>query len=231
MAVLYANNAVRHRVVDGLVVLLDLRGGDYVILNSVASAMWRALLCIGDHRERIIALEQEFDVPADRLEADLVEFIGKSVERGYLEQHETPAFRESRHPLGIHRKMLVLRAWQSLHSTTRALSRSGFARTYRDYSCFAKPSIDDISVDTLIARAEWAFSHAENFFLIHSVPNDCLPRSLALYRFLLSAGVPADHVIGVQRHPFRAHAWVVCQGRVLFDSHEFTSSFTELARI
>lgn len=45
------------------------------------------------------------------------------------------------------------------------------------------------------------------------------------------AGVPADHVIGVRRFPFQAHAWVECAGRVGFDSPHFVRCYTELARM
>ena len=54
-------------------------------------------------------------------------------------------------------------------------------------------------------------------------------RSLALYRFLRSAHVPAQHVIGVRRFPFTAHAWVECGGAALFEEH--AGDYTPLARI
>lgn len=45
------------------------------------------------------------------------------------------------------------------------------------------------------------------------------------------AGIPADHIIGVRRFPFQAHAWVECTGRVLFDLPDFVQGYAELARI
>jgi hypothetical protein len=83
----------------------------------------------------------------------------------------------------------------------------------------------------LASRAERAFSRAENLYLLRSAPRDCLPRSLALYRFLLSVGVPAEHCIGVQRFPFEAHAWVECGGRAVNESSGLTRGYTELARL
>jgi len=66
---------------------------------------------------------------------------------------------------------------------------------------------------------------------MESAPKDCLPRTLALYRFLLSAGIPADHVIGVRQYPFEAHAWVEFEGRILFDSSPEVRPYTRLSRL
>ena len=86
------------------------------------------------------------------------------------------------------------------------LATKEFARAYARLGACAKPRIDENDLPAQLACAERALSLAENFFIIASAPKDCLPRSLSLYRFLLIAGVPADHVIGVRRFPFQAHA-------------------------
>jgi hypothetical protein len=44
MASYIASSAIRHRVIDGNVVILDLRSGEYKILDEVATMMWRAAL-------------------------------------------------------------------------------------------------------------------------------------------------------------------------------------------
>lgn len=230
MTVLYASADVRHQLIDGLVILLDIRVGDYVILDEVASAMWQAQLYIKDYQERITSLEQQFDAPADRLEADLTEFLRNSIERGYL-QHEPPTCLMPSPLTRIHNTLLAFWAWWSLFSTTRALAQSGFAPLYKSYIGLGKPDLSDADMRAMTERAERAFTLAENFFVIPTAPKDCLPRSLALYRFLLSCGIPAEHVIGARRHPFRAHAWVECRGRVLGDSPDFVSTYTELARL
>ena len=43
----------------------------------------------------------------------------------------------------------------------------------------------------------------------------CLQRSAASACLLRRYGVPAQMVIGVQRIPFRAHAWVEVEGRIV----------------
>jgi hypothetical protein len=48
----------------------------------------------------------------------------------------------------------------------------------------------------------------------------CLQRSAALVLLLRFRGVPAQLVIGVERVPFYAHAWVEVAGRVVNDDPE-----------
>ena len=45
----------------------------------------------------------------------------------------------------------------------------------------------------------------------------CLQRSSALTCLLRRHGVPANLIIGAQQLPFRAHAWVELEGRVIND--------------
>jgi hypothetical protein len=45
----------------------------------------------------------------------------------------------------------------------------------------------------------------------------CLQRSAVLTMMLRSRGLPAHMVIGAQKLPFKAHAWVVLDGDVLGD--------------
>lgn len=45
----------------------------------------------------------------------------------------------------------------------------------------------------------------------------CLQRSAATACLLKRCGVPAQMVVGVQRMPFKAHAWVEVDGRIVND--------------
>ena len=228
MPLLYPTSHVRGRTVDGRVVLLDLRDGAYVVLDEVATAMWHVLTALAEPERQRAELARRFDAPAERLDTDLAAFATQCRDRGFLGTHPpaaAPAVAPHRAGCGV----LELRAWAALLATTRALARRGFADTYRRYACLPRPR--PAADPRLAARALRAFSRAENLFVIRGAPRDCLPRSLALYRFLLSAGVPAEHCIGVQRFPFEAHAWVECAGRVVHDTPEFTGCYRELARL
>jgi hypothetical protein len=45
----------------------------------------------------------------------------------------------------------------------------------------------------------------------------CLQRSAVLVKILRRYGIPAHMVIGAQRLPFRAHAWVEVNGEIIDD--------------
>ena len=45
----------------------------------------------------------------------------------------------------------------------------------------------------------------------------CLQRSAVLVKILRSRGVPAHMVIGAQKLPFKAHAWVEVDGEIVND--------------
>lgn len=228
-AVLHPTPSVRHRVVDGLAVLLDLRAGEYVVLDRVATAMWRALVRTEPQR-RVAQLTAAFDAPAERLEADLESFARECVARGFLAERAPPALERPR-LRGGRRAFLTLRAWWSLLATTRSLARHGFAQTYEAYARLPAPDPAAPRSAAAVERSARAFARAEHFFVIRSAPKDCLPRSLALYRFMLAAGIPVQHCIGVVRYPFEAHAWVEHERRPLFDTEEFVRSYAELARL
>ena len=84
------------------------------------------------------------------------------------------------------------------------------------------------SADVELARA--AFVRAENFYLRRRAPNDCLPRSLALYAYMRGLGVPVVHRIGARRFPaFRCHAWVEHDGAPILDQRAKVSDYTLIA--
>lgn len=58
----------------------------------------------------------------------------------------------------------------------------------------------------------------------------CLQRSAAVTCFLRWRGIPAEMVIAVQKMPFRAHAWVECDGVVVNDRPEVQKNFVVIER-
>lgn len=231
MPILHPTSDVRSRAIDGLVVLLDLRTASYVVLDRVATAMWQALTGHPDEARRLAELAERFDAPAGVLRDDLDAFARDCLERGFLAPEPPVPAAAPPAPGRAARGALALRAWLALLATSRSISRRGFSDTYRRYARLPCPAPAGEDAGALAARAREAFSRAENFFVLRAAPRDCLPRSLALFRFLRSVGVPAEHCIGVQRFPFEAHAWVECGGSVVHDSPSFTGSYTEIARL
>ena len=108
-------------------------------------------------------------------------------------------------------------AIQSLRRADRQLRRRGFsfAHAYHD-AYFAglyamRPAAE-------LGSALVSFYRAESFVPMPGAPDDCLPRSLALFAYLRSLGFQAEHLIGVRRYPsLTMHAWVEVEGDVVAD--------------
>lgn len=58
----------------------------------------------------------------------------------------------------------------------------------------------------------------------------CLQRSAALLLILRLLGIPVEMVIGVQKVPFQAHAWVELDGAVINDRPAVKRSFVAMER-
>jgi len=232
-ATLFASTRLRQAVINGSVVVLDLRSGAYLLFNAVASAIWiRLVIDKMEEEPLMMALSEHFNVEVDRLRNDVAAFRTDCVDKKLLlERNHCDEKFQSRPsaPQPPSPFFPPLAAWRDLFSTARMLRHRGFSETYRFIVELAPPIRADFDTDQL-NRAVAAFSRAENFFLSRNAPADCLPRSLALFRFLRRLGFPAEHVIGVDRDPFLAHAWVECMGRVLLD-RDRRSTLTRLAPI
>jgi hypothetical protein len=248
-----ASPDIRHAEVEGLRVLLDLRTESYRVLNEAGSAMWSVLTGEADELAALGSLERRYCADLDRLHSDLASFARRLLAEGVFapagEASEAspeaasaqargacfgeaggrppppPRVNETLLPLsGLGRGVAIFEALSALTATWFALARSGFAPTYRAHAKFrAAPARAELQ--SVLA----AFRRAENLFLLRRAPNDCVVRSLALYRFVCSYGIAAEHVIGVQRIPFKAHAWVEWRGEPLLDAP--VHGFTSLARL
>lgn len=225
-----ASSGIRYEVVDDRVILIDLRSGEYYVFDERATEPWLWLL--GDRsvsRDRLVEL---LEIDDGLLEAELEAIAVAHVAEGWLCRSpdncgERAVARTTPNAAG---KATPFAAWRSLLWTWWALRHSAFSKVYAD--CI-KHSHRSIATDTqsTIEQAERSFATAERFFLLRQAPDDCLPRSIALYRFLRSAGIAANHHIGVTRFPFRAHAWVVAEGRVLFDDTSTVAAYAKLATL
>jgi hypothetical protein len=79
-----ASPDVVHRELDGEAVLLNLRTGMYFGLDEVGTRIWS---CLGDTtalaevHQRLLG---EYDVTADRLEADLIDLVTRLADQGLV---------------------------------------------------------------------------------------------------------------------------------------------------
>lgn len=227
-----SSRAIRHAEVEGCRIILDLRSESYRVLDDVGGKMWSILTGEVARDAALAGLCDKYEVAPARLEADLSAFAARCVEEHLLEPaadarpRPDPAATEPTDATRPVRRLLpgVLAALRSLLATQRAISRDGFRATYERYALIPVrppgPSLDG---------AVRAFCRAENFYVVRRAPDDCLVRSLSLYRSLREAGHRAEHVIGVRRFPFQAHAWVECAGEVVLDTR--AEHFAPLARM
>jgi hypothetical protein len=81
------------------------------------------------------------------------------------------------------------------------------------------PPIDPICVPLVVHRVDLAAA----FFPGRA---RCLERSFALHVCLRWCGLPTQIRMGVQPHPFAAHAWVELEGEPVGDSRDSIALFT-----
>jgi hypothetical protein len=107
---------------------------------------------------------------------------------------------------------LVLKAYLKLVHFDFYLARGNFEALYnRVRNCpIEKKPVSPKSVEQICSAVDmaciWYWKEAL-----------CLQRSAAAACLLKKFGVPAQLVIGAQQVPFRAHAWVEVDGRVVND--------------
>lgn len=222
----FAAPTIRHTEVDGLRIILDLNVESYLILDNTASEFWSVLMGEVDFTTSLDNLVKRFDVDEDRLRTEFAKFTERCLAQGLLARPgsikpEATSVSSYRWYPG---RLRTFGALVCLIATARSLAKQGFRKTYEKYSLLPvlphAPSLSAVLP---------GFTKAENLFIARRAPGDCLVRSLALYRYLRSINIPAEHIIGVRRFPFGAHAWVEYHGSPVLDN--LSGRFKPIARI
>jgi Transglutaminase-like superfamily len=121
--------------------------------------------------------------------------------------------------------LLILKAYWRLVLFDLYLTRGNFAalhRKVRNYPVNKKtPSPDALEriCSAVDMACIWYWKKAL-----------CLQRSAAAASLLKQHGVPAQMVIGAQQMPFKAHAWVEVDGRVVNDKQYTRERYAVLDR-
>jgi hypothetical protein len=120
---------------------------------------------------------------------------------------------------------LTVRAYLALVRFDLFLARQDFAGLYdavRQRAC-RRIAFEDKTTSEICSAVDvaciWYWKHVL-----------CLQRSAAAACLLKDAGVPAELVIGAQHMPFRAHAWVEVDGRVVNDKSYTKEMYSVLDR-
>ena len=123
------------------------------------------------------------------------------------------------------RLVLVLEAYLSLIRFDLFLERKDFKSLYnkvRDYRSRERVGAQD-SVESICSAVDmacvWYWKEAM-----------CLQRSAATVCILRKYGVSAHLIIGAQQMPFKAHAWVEVDGRVVNDKQYIGEMYATLDR-
>jgi hypothetical protein len=120
---------------------------------------------------------------------------------------------------------LVLKAYMNLIYFDLYLARGNFRALYEKVRGYPiRKSVQSLeAVEQVCAAVDmaciWYWKEAM-----------CLQRSAATACLLKRSGVTAQMVIGVQQMPFRAHAWVEVDGRVVNDKPYMPGMYTVLDR-
>ncbi|HVQ14286.1 MAG TPA: lasso peptide biosynthesis B2 protein [Vicinamibacterales bacterium] len=215
----HPSDRIRFAFVEGIVVILDFATQNYFALNERGSTIWRSIL-------------DGADEPLDR---DTRAFIDDCRQRGFLvdgtqSPSGTPSVRSASTSLLARAGLWTPLAIICLYRAASLLRVRGFAHVYAFHDAFGH-RLPVTRRASQVDESLRAFYRAESVIPMPGAPEDCLPRSLALYAYLRSVGFPCTHLIGIRRYPsLTMHAWVEVDGRVVADSAA-SREFVVLARI
>jgi Transglutaminase-like superfamily len=121
--------------------------------------------------------------------------------------------------------VLTLRAYLMLLSFEAVLAKRDFSQLYRRVR------------EQKVRRTRQAFGAGQACQAVNMACTlyfkevQCLQRSAVLVCLLRELGMPAALVIGAQRLPFQAHAWVEFAGRTINDSDSAVELYGVLDRL
>lgn len=219
---------IRWAILNRRAVILCLRTGKYLGLNEVGTQIWKGL-SEGIHRSELcLQIGQLYNVDVTSIYRDYDVLISQLLSRGLIE------------PIGTYTTVqfipstfvrfsipLTFRAWICQMSVNLRLRFCDFSNTYD----FARSSVSHMP-DTSIAQLEHCLSrfiYAEKFSTQAISQQDCLPRSLSLFIFLLECGFAVRHIIGIADDPLRAHGWVELENTILLDSKDIVQEYLPIS--
>jgi len=210
---------IHWKLIDDTVVVLDEVTRRYFAFDREDSQIWCQYL------SRTSDAIDNASTPSSSLPA----IINAAIDRKWLvnPKNVSSGSGKLRHDYGAWRNFYPIHAAACLYKVANNLKLYGFRKSYdaaRGIHCSTSATID-------LPTASKAFLVAERFITTKKASEDCLGRSLALYSFLTRCGFTVKHHIGVQRHPFLAHAWVENNGIPILDTIEKIDCYTSIASL
>lgn len=233
---------------DGAV-LLDLRTGRYLALNTVGSAVWAELDAGGSLHDLPARLAERFEAPPEKVADDVRRFVAQLAASGLVEPGRggasvpatrrapgpvagdadpaAPAAPLARAPRDTPRASAawLVPGYLGLIAVDVALKLFGFGRVH----AWLRRLPQDAGAGDVRRARELAcgVDRAASFYARRAW---CLQRSLATLILMRLRRWPAQLVIGVQRLPFAAHAWVELGGEVVNDDARVRTLYAVIER-
>jgi len=225
---LQPNSSVRQQFSADGVVLLDLKADRIYSLDPIGAEMWKCLTQGGGIAAAAEYLHASWSVDENQAKKDAADFASSLRAKGLLVDavQTVPVIRPIRSaPQSKSDRWLVANACMGLAQAEWHRVRGGLAALHAFVA--NTPVAASLQPDAL-TKVQRAFDRAAMFY-----PNAvlCLGRSAAMAVMLRERGVAADLVIGVRRHPFRAHAWLEVDGVVANDRQGVQRDFEVLERV
>lgn len=225
-------HVVSARVGDS-VVLMDRKQGSYFKLNEVGGRVWDL---VGNGRTASEVCEQlleEYDVPAHRLEEDVVstlhKFLGDRLISPGAARVTMPAGQVRARDVrantcnGGFRVPSVLRCVLMILVVKAMLKVCGSGWTIEWVRRRVQEVRFQVDLDLpIVKETEYQVAMAGALYPGRA---KCLEQSMVLYFVLRRGGVPVKFRLGVQPFPFLAHAWVEYRGELINDVLEHTKWF------
>jgi hypothetical protein len=233
-------------LVDGEGCLFDLRRGRFLGLNRSATTLLNRALTLGI-QTAVQECARLWKTTEGMVADDLAAMIGQLSGQGFLVA--PTAKPESRCSLRnrvagalvrriarrLGRKAARCRSAvgaarltrQTLRASWLSLRLLGLEQTLEAFRLAAAESPVRQHAEELAVQDELIQSQAGRMLLTVA----CKERSVAAWFLLQLQRAAPQLVIGLQRHPFRAHAWVECGGQVLTDNPEHCEFYVPVAVI
>jgi len=228
-------------VVDGEGVIMDIVANRYYGLTGQATEMWQRLVATDVSRSGQRSSEcSSFESGPVLMEAlnawrasNLIGCAREPQAAEYL-----PVAKDPREPAkfgipgkdirGASRSLVILGALvRETLRTKRSITRKGLAVTLQ--------SVQKIDAHDAVSSRRGELLSILHTYYMSRVPlsqgtDDCLQRSLALTSLLRRRGIDAEICFGVEKFPFRAHAWVEASGLVLNETPNGIRRYTVVGR-
>lgn len=224
-------------VEDGTSRLLNL-GGRFYALSTTATQMLRATLDRGT-RSATEELAREFQVPAERIRADLTAMLADLRRRRLIRRADDRRAATVAAACAAHASVPMLwsarlvptrraKAWLLLALAALTCRAFGWAHAAEAWRIAFPRRAAPPSDPEAVMRGTDALTRAAA--ASHPLPAECKERALTTWALGRMAGVPVELVVGVQPFPLQGHCWCTYNGVDYSDDPERCAQFKPVWR-